>query len=130
MISTLTRSPDDIGLHICGTWEIEAPTYNDEHIVYVFTGDSFTSVTESMIFGADAAVLEDIAEFLLLYSGAIVDAEDMGDGNFRMRITAGGTFALDGNRIRLVSGEGLVRVLSFSWESEAIFIDGYRFTRR
>ena len=130
IISRVGRSTDDIGLHIDGTWEIESPTYNDEHIIYIFAGDSFSSITESMIFGADPEVLEAIGEFLLGYSGAIVEAEDMGDGNFLMRITADGTFALAGNTIRLVSGEGLVRTLSFSWEEDAVIIDGYRFVRR
>ena len=130
IVSRLSRPPGDTGLHIDGTWEIEAPTHNDEHIIYSFAGDTFSSVTESMIFDADPEVLEAIGEFLLAYSGAVVEAEDMGDGNFLMRITADGTFAFDGNNIRLVSGEGLVRLLSFAWEGEAVIIDGYRFMRR
>ena len=126
----IRATSDDIGLHIDGTWEIQAPTYNDELITYVFSGDSFYAITESVIFDANFEVIESIREFHTMYNGATVDAEDIGEGNFRLRITKDGTFALDGNTILLVSGEGFVNVLSFYWESEAILINGDRFVRR
>ena len=122
--------PDgDAGLHLDGIWEIESPTYNDEHITYVFAGDTFSSVTETMIFNASPEMLEDIAAFHREYSGAYVSTEGMGEGNYLLRITIDGTFFLDGYHILMVSGYGIVRLLSFNWEGEAIVINGYRFVR-
>jgi len=129
-VSRIGATSDDVGLHIDGTWEIETPTYNDEHITFVFTGDSFSRFAESMIFDASPEVIGDIREFHMMYSQATVDAEYMGDGNFFIQIATDGTFALDGNNILLVSGEGLARLLPFYWESEAIIINGDRFIRR
>jgi len=121
---------DDIGLHIDGTWEIETPTYNDEHITFVFAGDTFSSVTESVIFDAGPEVIEDIREFHIVYSQAEVDAEYIGYGTYLIRVAADGTFALYSNSILLVSGDGVVRLLSFEWESDAIVINGDRYIRR
>ena len=130
ILSRVGTTSGDVALHIDGTWETEGPTYNDELITFVFTGDSFSREVETMIFGAGAADIEDIETFQRDYNGATVDAEDLGDGTFRLRITADGTFALDGNSILLISGEGLLRMFSFYWEDEAVIINGDRFVRR
>ena len=130
IVSRIGATSDDIGLHIDGTWEIETPTYNDEHISFVFAGDSFSSVTESIIFDAGPEVIEDIREFHMLNSRAAVEAEYVGNNSYLIRVTADGTFAIDGGSILLISGEGLVRRLPFYWESDAIVIDGDRFIRR
>jgi len=130
LASRIGAAGNDIGLHIDGTWETIAPTYNNEHITYVFAGDSFSSITESVIINAGPEILADIRDFHITYSGAVVEAEEMGAGSYLLRITADGTFALDGSNILLVSGEGLVRILSFYWESEAVVIDGDRFVRK
>ena len=119
----------DGALHIGGTWETDGPTYNDELITYVFEGESFSRVIETIIFGASYADIEAREAYEYNYNGAAVYAEDVGEGNFRLRITADGTFWLDGNNIVLVSGEGFMRVFSFYWEDDAIFIDGDRFVR-
>ena len=129
IISRIGAPIDDEGLHLDGTWETESPTHNDEYITFVFAGDSFSTVTESIIVNASPEVLEDIRDFYMVYYGAAVYADDLGDGSFLLRIKADGTFALDGNNILLVSGEGLVRVLSFYWENEAIVINDDRFVR-
>jgi len=120
----------DVGLHLNGTWEIESPTFNDEFITYVFAGDSFSSVTETMIFNASADDLENIREFHRVHSGARVEAVSAGDGNYSIRITADGTFTLDGNSILLVMGDDLIRWLSFYWDGEAVIINGDRFLRQ
>jgi len=130
LVSRIGAASDDTGLHIDGIWETENRTFNNEHITFEFTGDSFFSVAESMIFDASLDALEDIREFHVRYDQATVDTEYVGDGNFLIRVATDGTFALDGAYILLISGEGLARLLSFNWESEAIVIDGDRFVRR
>ncbi|MCL2378109.1 MAG: hypothetical protein FWC77_03180 [Defluviitaleaceae bacterium] len=130
IVDRVTTTGDDIGLHIDGAWETQTLTYNDEHIIYVFAGDSFSRTTESTIFNANPDDIEAIREFHMEYNGAIVEAVDIADGNFRLSITANGTFVIDDNNILLVAGEGLVSVLPFYWESEAIVINGDRYVRR
>ncbi|MCL2404437.1 MAG: hypothetical protein FWC92_02700 [Defluviitaleaceae bacterium] len=129
IVARVTATSDDIGLHIDGRWEIESPTHNNERITYAFAGDSFSMVTESMIFDADAEIIEDIQAYHMLYYGAEVDADYMGDGTFRLRIFADGTFVINGDIILMVTGEGLSRTLPFYWMDDAILINGYRFVR-
>ena len=125
-----TAGYGDTALHISGTWETDGPTHNDELITYVFAGDTFSRVIETMIFNVGPADIEAIVAFQRDYNGAEVSVDDLGDGNFRLRITADGTFGLDGNSILLISGEGFLRLFSFYWEGEAIIINGDRFIRR
>ena len=130
IVDRVTATNDDIGLHIDGIWETVSPTYNDEHITFTFTGDSFSMLTESMIHDAEPNDIEAIREFHLQHNGAIVSAIDMDDGSFHLRITADGTFAIDGNTILLVMAEGLTTNLPFYWESDAIIINGDRYVQR
>ena len=120
----------DTGLHLDGTWEIEAPTYNDEHIVYVFAGDAFTSRVETMALNISLEDLNNIREFHRTMSGASVEAVYMDNNNYLLRIRTDGTFILDGYTIMLITGEGFVRMFSFYWEDEAIVINGDRFLRQ
>ena len=120
----------DTALHINGMWETEEPTFNDEHITYMFAGDSFSRVIETTVFDAGQADIEAIVAYQREHNGATVEAEDLGDGTFLLRIIADGTFGLDGNSILLISGEGFLRLFSFYWEDEAIIINGDRFVRR
>lgn len=126
----VTATDDDVGLHIDGVWATEEPTHNDELIFYYFAGNEFTALTESTIFNASPEIIENIREYHVSYFGASLDAEYVGDGTFYLRVTAEGTFALDGDGILLVTGEGITRRLPFYWEGETILIDGYRFVRR
>ena len=131
IIANITSSSDDIGIQLDGTWEIYALTYNDEHITYVFARDTFSRLTESVVFDTNPEAIMAIREYHELYYGAHVDIEDLDDGILRLRIIADGTFAIDSNVILLVSGEGHAVTLPFFWESENIaLIDGYRFMRR
>ena len=131
IITHLTgENEGDVAFHIDGTWETDGPTYNDEHITYVFSGDVFSRVTETMIFDANPDIIESIRDFYSYYSGAIVAAEDMGDGNFALMITIDGTFALEGDSLLLLAGEGMLTELSFSWEGDVIIINDDRFVRR
>ena len=130
VLSRMRATTGDVALHIDGTWETDGPTFNDELITYVFAGDSFSRLIETTVFGASQDDIEAIEAFQRDYNGATVDAEDLGDGNFLLRIAADGTFTLDGNSILLISGEGLLRLFSFYWEGEAVIINGDRFVRR
>ena len=125
-----TSGGGDAALHINGTWETDGPTYNDELITYVFAEDTFSRVIETVIFNATPADIEVVKAFQREHNGAEVDAEYLGDGNFRLKITADGTFGLDGNSILLISGEGLLRLFSFYWDGDAVIINGDRFVRR
>jgi len=129
LISNL-RADVDTALHLNGTWEIESPTFNDEHIMYVFADDSFSAITEMMVFDAGPDALDAIKQFHQDNYGATVDAEDIGNDSFLLRISVDGTFAFDGNNILLVSGEGHTRLLPFYWDGEAILINGDRYLRR
>jgi len=126
----LTDTGGDIALHIDGTWETATLTYNDEHIIYVFDGDIFTSTTETVIFDANMDIIDSIQEYYRVYSGAIVIADDIGDGNFFLTITMDGTFSLVGDRLLLLSGEGILREVPFFWDDDAILINDERFVRR
>jgi len=131
IITHLTgENEGDVAFHIDGTWETDGPTYNDEHITYVFSGDVFSKVTETMIFDANLDIIENIRDFYRYYSGAIVTANDMDDGNFVLMITMDGTFALDGDSLLLLAGEGMLTELTFSWEGDVIIINDDRFVRR
>ena len=120
----------DTALHLDGPWEIEGPTYNDEYIFYVFSGDAFSSVTESMVYDTNHEGIEDIKVYYRERNGATVASQYLGDGNFLLRIALEGTFLLEADNIMLVSGEGMLTVLPFTWERDTITIDGYRFRRR
>jgi len=122
-------SDGDVGLHLDGIWVTESPTFNDENITYVFNGDSFTSTTERLLFDADPEALSSFIYFYVTHHGATVDTEDVGDGNYNIRISTGGTFTLYGNSISLIKGESLRIMYSFYWDGEAIYIDGNRFVR-
>jgi len=121
------NSYGDVGLHLDGTWHIEAPTFNDESITFVFQGDSFTSVTESIIFGASPEDIESIRDFHVIQSGASLYSEDIGDGNYLLRITLQGTFLLDGNSILLTTDSDMTLLLPFYWQGEALIINGDRY---
>ena len=120
----------DVGLQLDGTWATESLTFNDEHIIYVFYGNSFSSTTERTLFDANPEALDDLAEFYRVYHGATIDTEYIGDGNYLIRITKGGTFILDGYSIFLIKGEGLLVAYMFDWDGVGIYIDGYRFVRQ
>jgi len=131
IFARITALSDDVGLQLDGAWETYALTYNDEHITYVFAGDVFSRLTESVVYDANPEAITVIREYHELYYGAHVDAEDIGNGNFHLRVIADGTFAIDNDGILLVSGEGRAVMFPFYWESEnVILIDGYRFIRK
>jgi len=123
--------PDrDVGLQLDGTWATESLTFNDEHITYVFYRDSFTSVKERTLFDANPEALDSLTEYYRANYEAAVDTEYIGDGNYFIRITSGGTFTLDGDSILLIKGEGRLVPHMFDWDGVAIYIDGYRFLRQ
>ena len=124
------RAYGDEGLHLNGTWEIASLTFNDEFITYVFSGDSFTSTTETIVFDANQADIQSIREFHQNHSGAALYAENIGSGNYRLSILSSGTFSLDGNSILLIMDNNMPQLLPFYWEGEAIIINGDRFLRQ
>ena len=130
IISHFTNESGDAALHLDGIWETVSPTYNDEHIVFVFDGNTFSSVTEMTIFDADTAVIDDIHDFYSEMYGARVYYEDMADGNFSLRVTMDGTFGLYDGYIVLVSGESYLMEFSFFWDGAGISINGDLFHRR
>jgi len=130
VITHLTGENDgDVAFHIDGTWETQSPTYNDEHIVYVFNGDLFSRIVETTIVDASPEIVDSIREYYHEYSGAIVVSQDMGGGDFFLIITMDGTFALDGDMLLLLGGEGMLTRLPFAWEGDTIVINDDRFTR-
>ena len=130
IISRLQDDGSDVGLYLDGTWETDGPTYSAESIVYIFSGNTFSSVTEMMIFDANPEIIAHIQEFYLYNHGAAVDAEDTGDGVFRLSIKKDGTFSLDGDYILLLSAESFLTEYSFRWNDDEIIIAGDRFMRR
>jgi len=129
-IRNRSESDGEAALHLDGTWATESPTFNDEHITYVFDGDAFTSITERFLFDANPEVISSFVDFHRNYHGALVDSEYLGDGNYFIHITTSGTFTLEGHLILLIKGDGLLVPFSFDWDGTAIYIDGYRFVRQ
>ncbi|MCL2570911.1 MAG: hypothetical protein FWE11_00780 [Defluviitaleaceae bacterium] len=124
------ESDSDMALHLDGIWEIEELTFNDEHITYIFDGDLFTSITKAIIYDATPDDIDNIREFHLAYSGAMVETENTGDGNYRLIITSEGSFSLDGSSIVLAMRDGIYNWLSFYWDDDGIIINGDRFLQQ
>jgi len=120
----------DTAFQIEGIWETPDLTYNDAHMIFTFEGDIFTSVTESVIFDANPEIIETITEYYQEHTGAIVTASDLGNGDFMLTIATDGTFALYGDTIRLLSGEGMLQELPFSIGDAQILINYVPFVKR
>ena len=123
------RVDGDTALHLDGTWETVGPTYNDEHIVFIFNGNTFASVTEMIIYDANEEIIDDIRKFYYEMYAARVYFDDMSDGNFFLRITMDGTFGMYDGYIVLVSGESHLLEFPFSWDGAGISINGDLFRR-
>jgi len=130
IITRIRETPEtdsDTALHLDGVWATQGPTVNDEHITYVFDGDTFSRVTERTLFDANPEALRDFIDYYASNYRATVDAEDIGDGNYFIRIYVSGMFALDGANILIFIGDGPPVVYSFYWDGVAIIIGGDRF---
>jgi len=123
-------SDGDMGLHLDGAWKTDDSTVNDEIISITFSGYAFTTVTERIFFDASPEALADLKEFYENYRGARVNSEDIGYGNYQIRIYENGEFALEGNSILLVLDNDLHVWMPFYWDDDAIIINGDRYLRQ
>ncbi|MCL2361845.1 MAG: YfjI family protein [Defluviitaleaceae bacterium] len=133
LIAHIRREADfdgDVGLHLDGVWDTDGPTVNDEYISFEFAGDSFSSVTEWTFFDASPEALAEFIAFNENDRGAIVYTDDIGYGNYRIRIYEHGEFTLEGNSILLSLNSGQSQWMPFYWDGDAIIINGDRYLRR
>jgi len=131
ILANLRREIDgDVGFHLDGAWETDNYTVNDEIIIFIFSSDSFTSVTTRKIFDVTQEALIDFIDFYEIYHGARVYTELIEYSNYQVRIYESGDFTLEGSSIMLDFDGGSTVWLPFYWDGDAIIINGDRYLRQ